>query len=151
MRRIVLLKRLPSCRAPMSHRKEDSAICWPTGLKLRWSYIKITGSKKIIMSGDHGRKDYDEVNYMRLYAEKWACPRRTSSWTTPGFQHMTVSTGPKLFSRWIQLLWIYPGLPPAQGALRGLLPGDRCLRRGGGQACICRRQAVRNCVRSPPA
>ncbi|MDR9786934.1 MAG: ElyC/SanA/YdcF family protein [Peptococcaceae bacterium MAG4] len=26
--------------------------------------------KKIIMSGDHGRKDYDEVNYMRLYAEK---------------------------------------------------------------------------------
>jgi len=30
--------------------------------------------KKIIMTGDHGRKDYDEVNYMRLYAEKMGVP-----------------------------------------------------------------------------
>jgi SanA protein len=30
--------------------------------------------KKIIMSGDHGRKDYDEVNSMRIYAEKLGIP-----------------------------------------------------------------------------
>lgn len=30
--------------------------------------------KKIIMTGDHGRKDYDEVNNMRIYAEKMGVP-----------------------------------------------------------------------------
>lgn len=30
--------------------------------------------KKIIMSGDHGRKEYDEVNSMRIYAEKLGVP-----------------------------------------------------------------------------
>jgi len=30
--------------------------------------------KKIIMTGDHGHKGYDEVNYMRIYAEKLGVP-----------------------------------------------------------------------------
>ncbi len=30
--------------------------------------------QKIIMTGDHGTQDYDEVNYMRIYAEKLGVP-----------------------------------------------------------------------------
>lgn len=30
--------------------------------------------EKLIMTGDHGREDYDEVNHMRLYAEKLGVP-----------------------------------------------------------------------------
>lgn len=34
------------------------------------SCIKNAKSKKVLISGDHGRKDYDEVNRMRVYLQK---------------------------------------------------------------------------------
>lgn len=41
--------------------------------------------KKIIMTGDHGRKEYDEVNSMRTYAEKLGVPARDIFMDHAGF------------------------------------------------------------------
>ncbi len=41
--------------------------------------------KKIIMTGDHGRQDYDEVNNMRLYAEKLGVPSQDIFMDHAGF------------------------------------------------------------------
>ena len=40
---------------------------------------------KIIMSGDHGQKEYDEVNIMRLYAEKRGVPEEDIFMDHAGF------------------------------------------------------------------
>ena len=54
---------------------------------------------KILMSGDHGRTDYDEVNVMRQYAlDRGVYPRRTSLWIMRAFPPMRPCTGRRTFS-----------------------------------------------------
>ena len=43
-------------------------------IKTAIELYKIGAAKKIIMSGDHGKKDYDEVNVMKDYAVKEGIP-----------------------------------------------------------------------------
>jgi len=59
-----------------SHMLEDRLL---EGIKLYENNV----SSKIIMSGDHGKEDYDEVNIM-----KKECLRKIFLWITQAFQHM---------------------------------------------------------------
>ena len=50
---------------------------------------------KIIVSGDHGRPDYDEVNVMKDFAMRCGVPQKIFLWTTQDSTRMTVCTGPE--------------------------------------------------------
>ena len=43
------------------------AICWRIGCLARLTFTS-AAAQKILMSGDHGQEDYDEVNAMKKYA-----------------------------------------------------------------------------------
>lgn len=64
-----------------SHMLEDRLL---EGIKLYENNV----SSKIIMSGDHGKEDYDEVNIMKNYTIEKECLRRIFLWITQAFQHM---------------------------------------------------------------
>ena len=62
-----------------------------TGIKL----YENKAAKKIIMSGDHGSADYDEVNIMRSLPCKKTFPRKIYLWIMQAFPLMTVYIGQK--------------------------------------------------------
>ena len=64
-----------------SHMLEDRLL---EGIKLYENNV----SSKIIMSGDHGKEDYDEVNIMKNYAIEKGVPSENILWITQAFQHM---------------------------------------------------------------
>ena len=62
-------------------------------------------TKKILVSGDHGQSDYDEVNVMRNYLLEKGIPKEDILWTTQGFQPMIVCIVQGAFLRSSQQLW----------------------------------------------
>lgn len=64
-----------------SHMLEDRLL---EGIKLYENNV----SSKIIMSGDHGKEDYDEVNIMKNYAIEKGVPSENIFMVTQAFQHM---------------------------------------------------------------
>lgn len=55
-------------------------------------------AEKLLMSGDHGTEDYDEVNTMKRIAMKAACLPQIFSWTMQAFPPMTASIVQRRFS-----------------------------------------------------
>ena len=56
-------------------------------------------SDRLLMSGDHGRKDYDEVNVMKRFAVDRGVPSSHVLWIMRVFQHMRVCIAPGMFLR----------------------------------------------------
>ena len=56
-------------------------------------------SDRLLMSGDHGRKNYDEVNRMKQYAIDEAFLPGIFLWITRASPPMRACTGPGIFSR----------------------------------------------------
>ena len=56
-------------------------------------------SDRLLMSGDHGRANYDEVNRMKQYAIDAGIPSGDISWITQDSPPMRACTGPGTFSR----------------------------------------------------
>lgn len=54
-------------------------------------------SDKIIMSGDHGREEYDEVNTMKNMQLKMVYHQKIFLWTMQVFRHMKVFTEQKKY------------------------------------------------------
>ena len=64
------------------------------------SLYKEDVSDRLLMSGDHGRVNYDEVNLMKQFAiDRGGGPLRTFSWTMRASLPMRACTGPGTFSR----------------------------------------------------
>ena len=61
-------------------------------------------SNKIIMSGDHGRAEYDEVNIMKNYAIERGVKSEDILWTMQDFQLMKVFIEQKQFLKRKELL-----------------------------------------------
>lgn len=55
---------------------------------------------KLLMSGDHGRVHYDEVNKMKEYAMEQVCLRRMYLWIMQDSLLMKVCTGRVRSFRW---------------------------------------------------
>lgn len=57
---------------------------------------------KMLMSGDHGRKEYDEVGAMKQHAVEHGVPSENVLWTTLAFLLMRPYTVPKKSLKWIR-------------------------------------------------
>ena len=55
-------------------------------------------AEKLLMSGDHGTEDYDEVNTMKNIAKETACLPQIFSWIMQAFPPMTASIAQRRFS-----------------------------------------------------
>ena len=73
-----------------SHMLEDRL---KQGIKL----YELGASDRLLMSGDHGRKEYDEVNVMKKFAIDAGVPSEHIFMDHAGFQPMKVCTGQEIY------------------------------------------------------
>ena len=57
---------------------------------------------KLLLTGDNGQVNYNEVKAMKNTLPQGECRRRIFFWITPGFPHMSPYTGQNISLRWTE-------------------------------------------------